>query len=86
MNLLHPHRKCVVVEVWRNIIVSLLVLTRLLLAFQWSVKISWRMGLLEEQDDAIVGVFWPLFQSIEYIKCTLPALAATPLQPVLINH
>ena len=40
------------------------------------VKYSWRMGLLEEQEGAVVGVFWPL----EYIKCTLPTLAATPLQ------
>ena len=25
-----------------------------------SVKISWRMGLFEEQDGTVVGVFWPL--------------------------
>ena len=46
--------------------VHLMVLSRLcciLLAlfvdFWWSVKISWRMGLLEEQDGAVMGVFWP---------------------------
>ena len=34
------------------------------------------------QDSAVVGAppFRPSFQSIENIKCTLPALAATPLQ------
>ena len=50
--------------------------------FRWSVKISWRMGLLEEQDGAVVPSFW----SIEYIKCTLPALAATPLQRTWLNE
>ena len=28
--------------------------------FRWSVKISLRMGIPEEQDGAVVGVFWPL--------------------------
>ena len=28
--------------------------------FRWSVEISWRMGLLEEQDGDVVGVFLPL--------------------------
>ena len=32
----------------------------LLVGFQWSVEISWRMGLLEEQDGAVVGMFLPL--------------------------
>ena len=39
--------------------------------FWWLAKISWRIGLIEEQDGAP-----PCFRSIEYIKCTLPALAA----------
>ena len=60
----------VVVGVWWNVInviVCLLVLTRLcctigivcglLVGYQWSVEISWRMGLLAEEDGA---VFWPL--------------------------
>ena len=63
----------VVVGVWWNVIdvlVCLLVLTRLCciigivcglpVGFRWSVEISWRMGLLEEQDGAVVGVFLPL--------------------------
>ena len=65
--------RVVVVGVWWNVIdviASLLVLTRLfciiaivcglLVGFRWSVEISWRMGLLEEQDGAVVGVFLPL--------------------------
>ena len=61
----------VVVGVWWNVIdviECLLVLTRLCctndvvcglpVGFQWSVEISWRMGLLEEH--GVVGVFWPL--------------------------
>ena len=65
VDLLHPCRKWVVVGVWWNVIdfiVCLLVLIssigivcRLLVGFQWSVKISWRMGLLKEQDGAVVG-------------------------------
>ena len=51
----------------------------LLVGFQLSVKTSRRMGALEQYDGAVVGVSWPL-QSIEYMKCTLLALAATPLQ------
>ena len=44
-----------------DIIVCLLVLSRLcctigIVDFQWSVKFSWRMGVLEEQDGAVVGV------------------------------
>ena len=31
----------------------------LLVGFWWSVEISWRMGLLEEQDSDVVGVFLP---------------------------
>ena len=31
-----------------------------LVGFWWSVKISWRMGILEEQDGGVVGVFWSL--------------------------
>ena len=49
---------------WWNVIVCLLVLSWLLLAlfvdFRWSVKISWIMGVLEEEDGAVVGVSWPL--------------------------
>ena len=42
----------------------------------WGVVIYWL------QDGAVVDVFWPLpsVRSIEYIKCTLLALAATLLQ------
>ena len=60
----------VVVGVWWNatdIIVWLNVLSRLCctigivfglsVGFRWSVRISWRIGLLEEQDGAVVGVF-----------------------------
>ena len=36
------------------------VLLALFVGFQWLVKISWRMGLLEEQNGTVVGVFWPL--------------------------
>ena len=36
------------------------VLLALFVDFQWSGKISWRMGLLEEQDGAVVGVFLSL--------------------------
>ena len=63
----------VVVGVWWNVIdviVCLLVLSRLCctsgivcglpVGFRWSVKISWRMGVFEKQDGAVVGVFWPL--------------------------
>ena len=70
----HAGSECVVVVgVWWNVIdviVCLLVLTRpcctidtvcgLLVGFQWLVQISWRMGLLEEQEGAVVGVFWLL--------------------------
>ena len=43
--------------------------------FQWSVKIS--PSILEQQDGAVVNVSCS-FPSIKYVKCTLPALAATP--------
>ena len=36
------------------------VLVALFVDFRWLVKISWRMGVLEEQDGVAVGVFWPL--------------------------
>ena len=55
----------------------------LLVGFRWSVKISWRMGFLEEQDGAVVCVCSDLVQSIE---CTLLALAATPLQRTWLNE
>ena len=32
------------------------IVCRLLVGFRWLVKISWRMGLLEEQDGVVVGV------------------------------
>ena len=88
---------CVVVvgEWWNvnDIIVCLLVLSRLCctsgsvcglpVGFRWSVNIFWRMGVLEEQDDAL-GVIcpWPSFRSIGYIKCTLPSLAAKKRSPM----
>ena len=87
----------VVVGVWWNVIVCLLVLTRLyctigivcglLVGFRQSVKISWWMGILEEQDGAVVGVFWPRPASgpLSIIKCTLPALAVTLLQRTWLN-
>ena len=28
--------------------------------FRWAVKISWRMGVFEQQDGAVVGVSLPL--------------------------
>ena len=52
--------------------------------FRWSVNISLRMGVLEDQ--LCPGpLFQPRFWSIEYVKCTLPALAATPLQQTWLN-
>ena len=64
------------------------VLLGLFVDFRWSVNISWRMGLFEEQDGAVVGVFWPLPSSpaSEYIKYTLPALAAKLLQQTWLNE
>ena len=69
------------------------VILALFVDFRWSVKISWRMGDLEEQDDAVVGVFCPppppfqsTFWSIDYIKCTLLALAATSLEQTWLNE
>ena len=35
------------------------VLVALFVDFQWLVKISWRTGVLEEEDGVVVGVFWP---------------------------
>ena len=76
-------------------IVCLLVLSRLCctigivcglpVGFRWSVEISFRTGLLKEQDGAVVGVFWPLSSvpasgPLSVLKYTLLALAATPLQ------
>ena len=67
---------CVVVV--GDVIVCLLpgcaVLLALFVDFQWLVKFSWRMDLLEEQHGVVVGVLWPLAHPL---KCTLPA---TPLQ------
>ena len=61
---------CVVVlGVWWNatdVIVCLwccpghAVLQVMFVDFWWSVEISWTTGLLEEQDGAVVGVFWTL--------------------------
>ena len=47
-----------------------------------------RMGLLEEHDGTVVGVFWPFpsGQSIEYNKCTLLDVAATPPQQTYLNE
>ena len=56
-------------------------------SFRWSVKMSWRMGILEEQDGAAVGLFW--FRPASGPLCTkytLPALAATPLQQTWLNE
>ena len=52
------------------------------IVFQWVVgQISWIMSVLEEQDGAVAGVPWPLpFGPASDIKCTLLALAVTPLQ------
>ena len=74
VDLLHPLRKWVVWLWWGNVIdviEHLLVLSRLCctsgivcglpLGFRWSVKISWRMGVFEEQDGGTaVGVLWSL--------------------------
>ena len=32
--------------------------------FQWSVKFSLRVGVLEKQDGVVLGVFWPLPSSL----------------------
>ena len=47
-----------------------------------AVNISWRMGPLEEQEGAVVGVFSPLPSgpASSPLKYTPPALATTPLQ------
>ena len=68
LDLFHPHRKLVVVGVWWNVIDcafwclpgTIGIVCGLPVGFQWSVKISWQMGLLEEQDGTVVGVFWLL--------------------------
>ena len=54
----------VVVGVWWNVIDVIVwhaigIVCGLLVGFQWSITISWRMGVLEEQDGVVVGVFWP---------------------------
>ena len=64
----------VVVRMWWNvidIIVCLLVLSCIIgivcgltVGFWWSIKIFWRMVILEEQNGAVVGVLWP-FPSIQ---------------------
>ena len=57
VDLLHP-RSCVVgwgtslCAFWQAVLY-------LFVDFQWSVKISWRMGLLKEQDSAVVGALLP---------------------------
>ena len=61
---LHPHRKWVVVGVWWDVIVCLLVWLSV-----WSVKISWGMGLLEEQHGVVVSVFWPQPLPFNHIRC-----------------
>ena len=43
-----------------DIIVCLLVLSRLCSTVCGLPVVSWRMGVLDEQDGAVVGVFWPL--------------------------
>ena len=52
-------------------------LVAMFVGFQWSVKLSFRMDVLEEQ--LFYVCLGPAY-SLEYIKWTLPALAATPLQ------
>ena len=69
--LLHPHRKCIVLLWW--------VCHCGMLSMRTSSGRSWT--LRRRIYNAVADVSWLLpFQSIEYIKCTLLALAATPLQ------
>ena len=69
VDLLHPHRMLVL---WCGgmLLTSLCAFWCasgiVLVGFLWSVKISWRKGILEEQDSAVVGVFWPLPSSSPY--------------------
>ena len=53
--------------------------SELLVGFWWSVKISWIMDVLDQDDGAVVGASLR-FPSGAASECTLPALAATPLQ------
>ena len=56
-------------------------LEALFVDMQCLMNISLRMGIFVEQDGCILGPpFWPSILSIECIKCTLPAIATTPLQ------
>ena len=84
---------CVVVEeVWWNVIdviVNLLVLTRLCCTIG---IVCGRLPVVGQNflengrmvwcccGCVLAPPFWPSFRSIEHIKCTLLALAATPLQ------
>ena len=73
MDLLHPCKKWVVWLWWGcggmsssvPFEVAQMCCTIGIVDFRWSVKNSWRMGLVEEQDGTIVGVFWTL----PYMKC-----------------
>ena len=79
--------RTIVLGVWwsgTDIIVCILILLRLCcvsgnvcglpVGFRWSVNFSWRVGVLEEQDGVVLGVYWPLpsdldsFQSLEYVN------------------
>ena len=60
--------------------VRLLCICGLMVGFWWSVKFSWRMGILEQEDGTVVGVYWPLPSGLASDPLTLLALAATPLQ------
>ena len=63
---------CVVI----NVIVSTIgIVSGLPLGFRWSVEISWRMGLFEEQDGAFVGVFLPLPSGSAYGPLSMLLLA-----------
>ena len=86
VDLLHPRRKWVVWLRWGYVIdvfVCLFVLFRLsctsgivcglLVCFRWSVKIFWIMGVLKEQDGAVVDVFWlhPVSGPLSILKACL---------------
>ena len=72
VNLLHPHRKWVVWLVWWNVIVYLLVLSRLCCTsgIVCGLLVGFCQNFLDvlEQDGEVVVVFWPIFRSIEYIN------------------
>ena len=55
--------------------------TAVLVDFQWSVKFTLRIGILEEQGGVILGMSWPLPSGLAsgHWSALLPALAATPL-------